>query len=111
MLEITKRTERIDRSPRSEHTLAIWLFVSLSLIPGGALGLFPDRWYQLPHGVQWAGYLMSLILLTVACSLIVNPGDEQSSGSGHDLAELRKRRRKSASLPDAFRGWLTAVDR
>jgi nucleotide-binding universal stress UspA family protein len=61
------------RSIRSKRLPAIWLLSSLGLIPLGALVLFPERWHELPYGVQWAGYLASLILLTAACSLIVNP--------------------------------------
>jgi hypothetical protein len=112
MLEITERTERQSfatrdqapiawrshqqalRSIRSKRTPAIWLLSILCLIPVGALVLSPEGWHALPHGVQWSGYLASLILLSAACSLIVNPGDEHTSGWKQDSPESRKRRRQ-----------------
>jgi hypothetical protein len=111
MLEITERSVRkcfptLDqasrtassyrqalRSIRSKQTRAIWLLSILGLIPVAELVLFPEKWHELPHGVQWAGYLASLILLSAACALIVNPGDEHTPGCKPDSAESRKRRK------------------
>jgi hypothetical protein len=93
------------RSIRSKQTRAIWLLSILALIPVGELVLSPERWHALPHGVQWAGYLASLVLLSAACSLIFNPGDEHTSGCKQDSAESRKRRKQrrlDALSKDAF---------
>jgi hypothetical protein len=112
MLEITERTERASvpakdeasvtatsrrqalQSIRPERIHAIWLLSSLGLIPVAALVLSPERWHELPHGVQWAAYLASLIVFTAACSLIVNPDDVYASGYKYDSAESRTRRRQ-----------------
>jgi len=121
MLGITERTERKSlpaqdqasatsrrqalRSIRSKQTPAIWLLSILGLIPVAALVLSPEGWHALPHGVQWAGYLALLMLLSAACSLIINPGDEHSSGCKQDSAESRKRRKQrrfDALAKDAF---------
>ena len=109
MLGITERTERKSlpaqdqasatshrqalRSIRSKQSPAISLLIILGLIPVAELVLFPERWHALSHGVQWAGYLASLILLSAACALIVNPGDELTPGCKPDSAESRKRRK------------------
>ena len=109
MLEITERRERESvpaqdqasatshwqalQSIRSKRARAIWLLSSLGLIPVGVLVLSPEMWHELPHGVQWAAYLASLILLTAACSLIVNPDEVHASGYKQDSAESRKRRK------------------
>jgi hypothetical protein len=123
MLEITERAEResfptLDQAPitansyrqalrsiRSKQTPAIWLLSILGLIPAAALVLSPEGWHALPHGVQWSGYLASVILLSAACSLIVNPGDERTSGCKQHSAESRKRRKQrrlDALSKDAF---------
>ena len=109
MLEITERIERESvpaqdqasaashrqalRSIRSKQSPAISLLIILGLIPVAELVLFPERWHALSHGVQWAGYLASLILLSAACALIVNPGDELTPGCKPDSAESRNRRK------------------
>jgi hypothetical protein len=109
MLEITERMERESvpaqdqasatshrqalRSIRSKQSPAISLLIVLGLIPVAELVLFPERWHALSHGVQWAGYLTSLILLSAACALIINPGDELTPGCMPDSAESRKRRK------------------
>ena len=109
MSGITERTERKSlpaedqasasshrqalRSIRSKQSPAISLLIILGLIPVAELVLFPERWHALSHGVQWAGYLVSLILLSAACALIVNPGDELTPGCKPDSAESRKRRK------------------
>ena len=81
------------RSTRSKQSPAISLLIVLGLIPVAELVLFPERWHALSHGVQWAGYLASLILLNAACALIVNPGDEHTPGCKPDPAESRRRRK------------------
>lgn len=81
------------RSTRSKQSPAISLLIVLGLIPVAGLVLFPERWHMLSHGVQWACYLASLILLSAACALIVNPGDEHTPGCNPDSAESRKRRK------------------
>jgi hypothetical protein len=118
MLEITERTERVSaraqdetsvtatshrqalQAIRSKRTRAIWMLSGLGLIPLAALVLSPERWHELPHGVQWAAYLASLILFTAACSLIVNPDDVHASGYKQDSAESRKRRKHRRLLHD-----------
>ena len=105
MLGITERTERKSlpaqdqasatsrrqalRSIRSKQSPAISLLIILGLIPVAELVLFPERWHALSHGVQWAGYLASLILLSAACALIVNPGDDITDGMRVRVGELR----------------------
>src|SRR6185312_4003624 len=106
MLEITERSERASlptlgrarrtassscqalRSIRSKQTSAMWLLSILGLVPVVALVLAPEGGHQLPHDVQWAGYLASLMLLGAACFLIINPGDEHTSGCQHDSADF-----------------------
>jgi hypothetical protein len=46
-----------------------WLLIAISLVPGIALVFSPDSWRLLPPGVQWSGYLLSLILAVAAWSL------------------------------------------
>jgi hypothetical protein len=79
---------------RARRIAAIWLLTAIGLIPGAALLLSPERWHGVPHGVQWAGYLASLVLLSAACSLILNPGDEYTSRHKQDSGESRKRRKQ-----------------
>jgi hypothetical protein len=79
---------------RWKRIAAIWLLTAIGLIPGAALLLSPERWHGMPPGVQWAGYLASLVLLSAACSLIVNPGDEHTSRHKQDPAESKKRRKQ-----------------
>lgn len=111
MLEITERTEQ-ERllaqdqesvapnshrqtllSMRSKQTRATWVLSILGLIPVIALVLSPESWHELPPGVQMAAYLASLILLTAACSLIVNPDDVDTAGYKQGFAQSRKRRK------------------
>ncbi len=90
---------------RARRIAAIWLLTAIGLIPGAALLLSPEGWHGVPHGVQWAGYLASLVLLSAACSLILNPGDERTSRHEHDSAESkkqRKQRRLEALSKDTF---------
>ena len=73
---------------RARRIAAIWL------LPGAALLLSPEGWHGVPHGVQWAGYVASLVLLSAACSLILNPDHEHASRNEQDSGEPKKQRKQ-----------------
>jgi hypothetical protein len=65
----------------------MWLLSILGLVAMVALVLAPEGGHALPPDVQWAGYLVSLMLLSAAGFLIINPGDERTSGCKPDSTE------------------------
>ena len=59
------------RSSRWTRARVIWILLLLSLSPGLVAATFRERWEQLPPGVHLSVYLLSAVLLVVACSLIL----------------------------------------
>jgi hypothetical protein len=78
--------------PRSRRTHMSWLLFALGLVPWGALMVVPELWKGLPPGVQGAAYLISMMLVVAASSLILDPGDEPRSEETRDAAPARKMR-------------------
>jgi hypothetical protein len=80
-----------DRRPaRWTRTRTIWLLIALGLSPGVVAALFRDTWTALPAGVRTASYLISVILIAAACTLMLKVGDDdrtprsQSASQSHD---------------------------
>ena len=71
------------RPSRWTRARVIWILLLLSLSPGLVAAAFRERWELLPPGVHLSVYLLSAVLLVVACSLILmfrQPrGQEQAS--------------------------------
>ena len=63
------------RPPRWTRTRTIWTLIVLSLGPGALAAVTREWWHQLPAGVRLSAYIVSGILLVVACSLILGQGD------------------------------------
>lgn len=63
----------VERSLERKIRRLFWLLIGVSLVPGIALLLSPDRWQLLPPGVQWSAYLFSVILMVAAFSLRLSP--------------------------------------
>jgi hypothetical protein len=64
----------LDR-PRWSRSHTIWLLIALSLAPGIAAALFREQWSALLPGVRWATYIMSAVLISALCVLIVRVND------------------------------------
>lgn len=56
----------------------VWFFIALSMVPGVAAAAFREEWAGLPAGVRLSAYILSGILIVVACALIlrVDPAAE-----------------------------------
>lgn len=63
----------VERSLQRKIRRLFWLLIAISLIPGMALVLSPERWQLLPPGVEWSAYLFSIILMVAAFSLRWSP--------------------------------------
>jgi hypothetical protein len=48
----------------------VWFFIALSMVPGVAAA-FREEWAGLPAGVRLSAYIVSGILIVVACTLIL----------------------------------------
>jgi hypothetical protein len=59
------------RSSRWTRARVICILLLLSLSPGLVAAAFRERCEQLPPGVHLSVYLLSAVLLVVACSLIL----------------------------------------
>lgn len=70
-MAIKRSSERyVEKSlQRKSHRLA-GLLIALSLVPGFAMVVSPEKWRILAPGVQWSAYLFSIILLVAAWSLL-----------------------------------------
>jgi hypothetical protein len=60
----------LERSLRRKVRRLSGLLIALSLVPGFAMVVSPDKWRLLAPGVQWSAYLFSIILLVAAWSLL-----------------------------------------
>jgi hypothetical protein len=74
----------VERSLQGKICRLFWLLIAISLIPGIALVLSPERWQLLPPGVQWSAYLVSIILMFAAFSLRLSPVGNSSLYAGRE---------------------------
>jgi hypothetical protein len=74
----------VERSLQRKIRRLFWLLISVSLVPGIALVVSPDRWLLLPPGVQWSAYLFSIILMFAAFSLRLSQVGNSSAGAGQE---------------------------
>ncbi|HKT59140.1 MAG TPA: hypothetical protein VJQ46_03770 [Gemmatimonadales bacterium] len=66
----------------------VWFLIALSLVPGGVAAAFREEWSTLPAGVRMTAYIVSGILIVVACTLMLRedpgppavPGDPNTAG-------------------------------
>jgi hypothetical protein len=49
----------------------VWVFIALSLDPGVVAAAFREEWAGVPVGVRLSAYVVSGILIAVACTLIL----------------------------------------
>ena len=56
----------------------IWLLIASSLSPGIAAAADREWWGRVPAGVRLSAYILSGILILVACALILFQEDESS---------------------------------
>lgn len=69
------------RPPKRSHL--VWFFIALSIVPGITAAAFREEWVGLPAGVRLSAYVVSGILIVVACALIlrVDPTTEARTES------------------------------
>jgi hypothetical protein len=58
-------------APLRPRTRLVWLFTTLSLLPGLAAATARELWSGLPDAVRWTSYGLSGLLIVAAVGLIV----------------------------------------
>jgi hypothetical protein len=66
----THSPSMVERSLQRRIRRLAGLLIAMSLVPGIALAVSSDNWRLLPPNAQWSAYLLSVVLLIAAWSLL-----------------------------------------
>jgi hypothetical protein len=89
---VSHSASMVERSLQRRIRRLAGLLIAMSLVPGIALAVSSDTWRLLPPNIQWSAYLLSVVLLIAAWSLLSQEGacpDGEDLGSA-ELLEGRK---------------------
>ncbi|HJR17754.1 MAG TPA: hypothetical protein VJ808_12955, partial [Gemmatimonadales bacterium] len=71
---VTHSPSMVERSLQRRIRRLAGLLIAMSLVPGIALAVSSDNWRLLPPNARWSAYLLSVVLLFAAWSLLRQEG-------------------------------------
>jgi hypothetical protein len=89
---VTHSPSMVERSLQRRIRRLAGLLIAMSLVPGIALAVGSDNWRLLPPNVQWSAYLLSVVLLIAAWSLLQGDNEDSSTFVAKHEADTSDRR-------------------
>jgi hypothetical protein len=89
---VTHSPSMVERSLERRIRRLAGLLIAMSLVPGIALVVSSDNWRLLPPNVQWSAYLLSVVLLIAAWSLLQGDNKDSSTFVAKHEADTSNRR-------------------